>query len=140
MGRKVKYTICVSYRVWDYVDVILDEDQNVYDAYEEAERISFDRNLEDMCVEHDTTEDTDREFVEYNEFLTPKGTLVSVNFVPDVDENKGGYYCEVSEHEVPDDTVDNFVIHKEDIEGLGGEDLDDKLQELTKEYLKGIEY
>ena len=65
MGRKVKYTICVSYRVWDYVDVILDEDQNEYDAYEEAERISFDRNLEDMCVDHDTTEDTDREYVEH---------------------------------------------------------------------------
>lgn len=140
MGRKVKYTICVSYRVWDYVDVILDEDQNVYDAYEEAEKISFERNLNDMCIDHDTTEDTDREYVEHNEFLTPKGTLVSVNFVPDVDENKGGYYCEVSEHEVNDDTIDNFVIHKEDIEGLAGEDLDDRLQELTKEYLKGVEY
>ena len=140
MGRKVKYKVCVAYRVWDYIDVILDEDQNVCDAYEEAERISFDRNLEDMCIDHDITEDTDREYVEYNEFLTPKGTLVSVNFVPDVDENKDGYYCEVSEHEVDDDTLDNFVIHKEDVEGLDGEELQDKLQELTKEYLKGVEY
>lgn len=141
MGRKVKYTICVSYRVWDYVDVILDEDQNVYDAYEEAERISFnERNLNDMYCDHDLTEDIEREYIPHNYFLTPKGKLVEVDYVDDVDENKGGYYCEVFDRVVDDDTLDNFVIHKEDIEGLGGEDLDDKLQELTKEYLKGVEY
>lgn len=138
MGRKVKCKVCVAYRVWDYIDVIIDEDTDERDALEHAERISYDRSLNDMCCDHDLTEVIEREYVEDNVFVTPGGLVVEVSFVPDVGDNVGGYYCEIY-NEYLSERIDDFVIHKEDIVGLEGDELQDKLRELTKEYINGVD-
>lgn len=49
---------------------------------------------------------------------TALGTDVEVTFCDDVDENKGGYYCQI--HLLyEDDPIDDFVIHTDDLEGGG---------------------
>lgn len=78
-------------------------------------------------------------------FITEDGATVYVSYIDDVDPNEGGYYCEVeqefgNEFEIVLHVVDNFVIHREDIQGLSGKELDGKLEELTKDYLKGCKY
>lgn len=138
MGRKVKCKVCVAYRVRDYIEVIIDEDTNEIDALEHAERISYDRSLDDMCCDHDLTEVIEREYVEDNVFVTPRGLVVEVSFVPDVGDNVGGYYCEIHNENVSE-RIDDFVIHKEDIVGLADDELQDKLRELTKEYISGVD-
>lgn len=78
-------------------------------------------------------------------FVTKYGETVYVSYIDDVDPNEGGYYCEVEKdfgdkNEIVLHVVDNFVIHREDIEGLSCDGLDSKLEELTKDYLKECKY
>lgn len=54
--EKITYKVQIAYRVWDYVEVTLDADQNSNDAKEIAEGISFERSMNDMEIDHDYTE------------------------------------------------------------------------------------
>jgi predicted RNA-binding Zn-ribbon protein involved in translation (DUF1610 family) len=58
--EKITYKVQIAYRVWDYVDVTLDADQNPNDAIEIAEDISFKRSLNEMNCDHDYTEIIER--------------------------------------------------------------------------------
>lgn len=76
-------------------------------------------------------------------FETGKGTSVYVSYCEDVGDNKGGYYGEIfldfgRNEEVSLESVDNFVIHAEDIVGLTGEMLERKILELSREYIQSV--
>ena len=58
--EKITYKVQIAYRVWDYVEVTLDADQNPDDAKEIAEGISFERSMNDMEIDHDYTEIIER--------------------------------------------------------------------------------
>ena len=63
---------------------------------------------------------------------TAKGTKVEVTFCDDINENKGGYYCEIYLNGIDDDPFDNFVIHKEDLTNGVSK------KELAKKYVSSI--
>lgn len=63
MKRKVKYQVCVEYRVLDFVDVTLSEDQSMNDAIYAAECVSFDRSFDDMVVDYVRSEIVEQEYV-----------------------------------------------------------------------------
>ena len=63
MKRKVKYQVCVEYRVFDFIDVTLNEDQSENDAIYAAECVSFDKSLDDMVVDYVDTRIVEREYV-----------------------------------------------------------------------------
>lgn len=78
-------------------------------------------------------------------FTTKKGSTVYVSYMEDCDENEGGYYCEVELDVGEEDDallvyMDNFVIHKEEIEGYEGVALWERLAELTECWLQDVEY
>lgn len=64
MKKKVTYKVQVAYRVWDYVEVTLDADQNENDAKAIAEQISYERNLDEMVVDHDYTDIVERNYAD----------------------------------------------------------------------------
>jgi hypothetical protein len=62
---------------------------------------------------------------------TALGTDVEVTFCDDVGENKGGYYCQI--HLLyEDDAIDDFVIHKDDLQGRATK------ESFAKHYVKSI--
>ena len=62
---------------------------------------------------------------------TALGTKVEVTFCDDVRENKGGYYFQI--HLLyEEDPIDDFVIHKDDLEGGGTK------ENFAKYYVKSI--
>lgn len=64
MKKKVTYKVQVAYRVWDYVEVTLDADRNEDDAKAIAEQISYERNLDEMVVDHDYTDIVERSYAD----------------------------------------------------------------------------
>ena len=50
------------------------------------------------------------------------GQTVYVSYIPDVDPNEGGYYCETFRDEDEDEKIDDFVIHPEDLQDITNED------------------
>ena len=43
-----------------------------------------------------------------------KGQKVYVTYIPDCDENEGGFYCETYTDDNCDNKIDDFCIHKGD--------------------------
>ena len=67
---------------------------------------------------------------------TKKGTDVWVALVDDVDENEGGFYCEVYEDPWCDsDRIDDFCIHPEDVDCSN----DSEVTAYVCNYIKEVE-
>lgn len=65
---------------------------------------------------------------------TKNGLDLFIGLFDDVDPNKGGYYCEVYLEEGDCLNIDNFVIHKDDLDCF--ENRDAGIETLCKVYAK----
>jgi hypothetical protein len=65
---------------------------------------------------------------------TKNGLDLYISLCDDVDPNKGGYYCEVYLDGYNYFDIDNFVIHKEDLDCF--EDREVGIETLCKVYAK----
>ena len=65
---------------------------------------------------------------------TKNGLDLYISLFDDVDTNKGGYYCEVYLNEGDCLNIDNFIIHKDDLDCF--EDREAGIDTLCKVYAK----
>jgi hypothetical protein len=65
---------------------------------------------------------------------TKNGLDLFISLFDDVDPNKGGYYCEVYLEAGDCLNIDNFVIHKDDLDCF--EDRNEGIETLCKVYAK----
>lgn len=62
---------------------------------------------------------------------TKRGTIVYVTSTEDCDENKGGLYCQIYADPELNNELDNFCIHKEELE-------QSTFNQLAREYVASI--
>lgn len=71
------------------------------------------------------------------EVKTKNGVELFITLCDDIDDNKGGYFCQVYLDEDCSEDYDYFVIHKEDLECCVNED--EYIQICCEEYAKGFD-
>ncbi len=62
---------------------------------------------------------------------TKKGTKVYVTSTEDCDENEGGLYCQIYADSELENELDDFCIHKDELEN-------NTFERIAKEYVNGI--
>ena len=71
------------------------------------------------------------------EVKTKNGVELFITLCDDIDDNKGGYFCQVYLDEDCSEDYDYFVIHKEDLECCENED--EYIQICCENYAKGFD-